>query len=190
MTEDKYGIINVAWEAIENAYNGYKEIYTTLIFHSDKFGEFEQTFNKRYEDIKTRFMKEQTNTLDSHKQAAILTISCLESKVIEHKVDNNKISIVPQMIAINIGLSYMKDCMNRTLKKKGWKVQIEKYYFPLAIACTTPYGEIMCRILYHEQREDDMNFNVLELADRYFLLEYITLLQLNVEPITLREKES
>lgn len=134
-----------------------------------------------------RFMQTDTGAMDAHKQAAILTISCLEANVIEHRLDDSeKISIVPQSTALNVTLSYMKRCMNDTLKEKGIAKRIDKYYLPVAIACDTPYQEIMCRLLYHEQTEKDMTLNVLELSDRYFLLEYINLLQRGIEPHTLK----
>lgn len=120
-------------------------------------------FQEKYNDVMARFMQTDTGALDAHKQAAILTISCLEANVIEHRLDDSKkISIVPQSTALNVALSYMKRCMNDTLKEKGIAKRIDKYYLPVAIACDTPYQEIMCRLLYHEQTEKDMTLNVLE----------------------------
>lgn len=120
-------------------------------------------FQEKYNDVMARFMQTDTGALDAHKQAAILTISCLEANVIEHRLDDSKkISIVPQSTALNVALSYMKRCMNDTLKEKGIAKRIDKYYLPVAIACDTPYQEIMFRLLYHEQTEKDMTLNVLE----------------------------
>ena len=181
------GIVSAAWKAIEEGYEECCKKYDRVIFHEDRYEEFERLFMEQYRDVKDRFMVDNTVALDSHKQAAILTICCLEANVIEHISDDpNQISIVPQMIAINVALSYMKNCINEVLKDKGINKKIDIYYLPVALACETPYQEIMCRMLYYEQNESDMSFNVLELADRYFLLEYINLLQRGIEPNLLK----
>lgn len=181
-------ILAAAWLEIENAYKQYRDKYPTLRFNDDKFDDFSNLFNAKYNDIMHRFMKEDTKELDPHKQAALLTICCLKTNAIEHNVNNSEeISILPQLIAINVGLDYMKKCLNTRLWQNGILKKIDEYYFPIAIACETPYIEIMCRILYHEQNEPDMSFNVLEWADRYFLLEYITLLQRRIEPTLLKD---
>lgn len=189
MTENaQRGIIDVAWNAIKEGYKAFSKNYSRLIFHEERFERFAQLYHEQYDDILSRFMKEGTIALDTHKQAAILTISCLKANVIEHEVnDPDQISIVPQMIAVNVALSYMKDCINDNIKAKRIGKHIDRYYFPIAIACDTPYEEIMCRILYHEQNEPDMSFNILELSDRYFLIEYITLLYRGIEPSLLKE---
>ncbi len=84
----------------------------------------------------------------------------------------------------------MQSYLSERLRKKKISTQVEQYYFPVAFACNTPYGNIMCRILYYEQhKEHGMDFNVLELADRLFLLEYINLLQYGIEPTLLKEKK-
>lgn len=185
---NKKGIVDFAWETIKEGYKECSEKYVGLSFDESQLVSFRKLFEEQYNDVMNRFMKEDTSALDAHKQAAILTICCLKAKIIDHKLDNsNQISIVPQMIAVNVGLSYMKNCINETLKKKGINKKVDIYYLPVAIACDTPYQEIMCRILYHEQNEEDMSFNVLELADRYFLLEYINLLQRGIEPSLLKD---
>lgn len=181
-------ILAAAWLEIENACKQYHEQYPSLKFNGDKYDDFRNLFQTKYDDIMGRFMKESTKELDPHKQAALLTICCLETNVIEHEVDESKeMSILPQLIAIEVGLDYMKKCLNTRLWQNGILIKIEDYYFPVAIACETPYIEIMCRILYYEQTEPDMSLSVLEWADRYFLLEYITLLQRRIEPALLKD---
>lgn len=183
-----WGLTKNIWDTIEKNFQQYKGSYPDLIIRTDRKSKFSELYKKRYQDTMDRFMVEETTALDSHKQAALLTICCLESNIIEHPLDNDdEISIIPQIIAINAGLSFMLRCLNNLLEKKKIKKQIEQYYFPVAIACDTPYLEIMCRILYHEQHEQDMDFNVLELADRFFLIEYINLLQHGIEPALLKE---
>lgn len=185
---NKSGIIKFAWKEIQSLYEQYRITYPELIFHEEKYELFNNLFNTKYNDIMDRFMKDGTEALDPHKQAALLTICCLESYIIEHELKNTEqLSIIPQLIAIIVGLKYMLDCLNKKLLEKGIIKKIKEYYFPIAIACDTPYIEIMCRLLYHEQNQSDMSYNVLELADRYFLLEYITLLQRRIEPSLLKD---
>lgn len=182
------GVLLYAWTEIQSEFEQYHKGYPELVFHNDRYDGFRNLFNVKYTDIMNRFMQEDTEALDSHKQAALLTICCLELKIVEHPMSGSgKISIVPQIIALNVGLNYMLKCLNEKLFAKRIFTKIDKYYFPVAIACETPYIEIMCRLLYHEQNEPGMSFNVLELADRYFLLEYITLLQRRIEPTLLRD---
>lgn len=177
--------IDFAWKAMKTECERFQEKDSTIIFDEAKFDVFSELFRKQYKDIMNNFMKD-TTELDSHKQAAIITISALRSKAIQHNVEGDNISIVPQLIAINVALSYMNDRLNELLSKKKLK-EIEQYRLPVAIACDTPYIEIMSRILYYEQVCENMDFNVLELADRYFLLEYINLLEHKIEPFILKE---
>lgn len=178
-------IIEYSWKAIKEECEKFQEKDCNIKFNDDRFSEYDKNFREQYKSIMERFMKE-TRELDSHKQAAIIVTSVLHSQVIEHSVEEDNISIVPQLIALNVALSYMLDRLNEKLKKKHLK-KIEEYKLPVAIACETPYVEIMSRILYYEQNEKDMSFNVLELADRFFLIEYINLLENNIEPCILRE---
>lgn len=187
--DDIWGIIDESWSAITEMYEKYKIGYPTLVFHNDRKKDFDELFKAEYKKVMDTFMTKETDKLDSHKQAALLIICCLKLDIIEHSLGNkDEISIVPQLIAMNIGLSYMLLCLNDRLKEQDVKKKIERYYMPIATACDTPYPEILCRILYQEQHEPDMDFNVLELSDRLFLLEYINLLQYGIEPQSLKKK--
>ncbi len=190
MSDEKiWGVIDQAWAFIIEAYEKYKNNYSTLIFHDDKKEQFNQSFQEGYKEVMDRYMMEETSILDSHKQAALLVICFLKQNIIEHTLDSgDKISIVPQMIAVSLGLAYMLECLNIRLKEHGINKKIERYYMPVATACDTPYPEILCRILYQEQHQMGMSFNVLELSDKFFLLEYINLLQYGIEPHLLKEK--
>ncbi len=187
MTKTK-GVVDKAWESIIEGYNICKKKYPNIKFDTNGYDRFKEIFEKRYDDIINRFMRPDTSALDSHKQAALITICFLESNTISHSSHSiDEISIIPQSIAVNAALSYMKDCINISLKENGIRERIGKYYLPIALTCDTPYQEIICRLLYYEETEDDMNFNVLELADRYFLLEYINLLNYGIEPVSLKQ---
>lgn len=177
--------IDFVWKAIEKECKKFQKKDSTITFNKDCCKKFDDIFRNYYNDIMARFMKE-TKELDAHKQAAIIILSCLESSAITHNAEKGSISIAPELIAINVGLSYMNDRLNEKLVKKKLK-KIKNYSLPIAIACNTPYIEIMSRLLYYEQNEDDMRFNVLELSDRLFLIEYITLLENGINPCDLKE---
>lgn len=85
----------------------------------------------------------------------------------------------------------MLKCLNDILDVKHINKRIPNYYFPVALACDTPYEKILSRLLiYKKERRDnisDMAVDALDLADRYFLLEYINLLQYGIEPSTLKK---
>ena len=193
MNDDKiWKITESVWQTISDAYEKYKINCPELIFHNDKKEQFNSLYKEKYTDVMDRFMTDETKELDSHKQAALITICCLQLNIIEYSnlpSDNNdELDIIPQIIAIGVGMSYMLQCLNDLLQVKKIEKQIKQYYFPVALACNTPYEKIICRILYFEQHEDDMDFNVLELADKYFLLEYLNLLQHGIEPPLLKEQ--
>lgn len=193
MNDNEWKITDSIWPIITKGYESYKNNYPELIFHNEMKEQFRSFYKDEYMHIKDRFMTDDTSFLDSHKQAALLTICCLKLNIVEYTKPmpnkNNEICIIPQIIAINVGLSYMLQCLNDLLQDKKINKHISKYYFPVAIACDTPYDKIICRILYLEQHEKDLEFNVLELADRYFLLEYINLLQHDIEPPALKNKK-
>lgn len=179
--------IKYAWEAIEKECGRLAKKDPTLSFDAGKYNNFEKFFRTHYDSIMERFMRD-TSELDSHKQAAIITVSCLESGAVAvEKTDEDMINIGPQIIALTVGLSYMNDRLNELLARKHLNYKIDAYTFPVAIACDTPYMEIMSRILYYEETEPDMQYNIMELSDRFFLLEYINLLQHGIEPMLLKD---
>lgn len=187
---EHWKLIDCVWNLIDDAVNDAKKKYPELVFHSEKKDMFAKEYQKDYNCIMKEFMSDDTEALDAHKQAALIAICCLKLDIIEYHApapDRDDFSVLPEMIIINISLSYMLDCLNDFLKKKKIKKSLERYYLPVALACDTPYEKSMCRILYYERTRSDMSFNVLELADRFFLLEYINLLQHGIEPYLLKD---
>lgn len=178
--------IQVSWDAFKNEVKRFIKSGAPLIFIEEKKDDYAQIFNKHYDTTRDAFMN--TPELDGHKQTAIVIISCLEcnAMVLTEDPSEGNINILPQIIAVNIGLSYMNNALNNLLSKMN-KKKSEKYLLPVPFACNTPYYEIMCRLLYYEQTRSDMSYNVLELADRLFLLEYINLLQCGIDPLEVRK---
>lgn len=158
-------------------------------YQEDKESKLKELFISKYEYVMEKFMDAETKSLDAHKQASILTISCLESEIImpkDDKLGEDEINIFPEVLSVNLGLSYMLASLNRNLQDHRMKQKVKKYLFPIAFSCDTPYMEIICRILYYD-KEEKMPYSVLDLSERYFLIEYITLLQSGIEPLKLKE---
>ncbi len=196
MTET-WGLTEKIWKVIGEHAEQMKKQYPALVFRDDKKEEFDREFQRRYKETMSRFMTDSTKELDSHKQAAVIIICCLKTGVIEYpedqlenEMDLQTVPLIPQIIAVSTGLSFMQDYLAERLRGKKISTVVEQYYFPVPFACNTPYGNSMCRILYYEQHKRyGMDFNVLELADRLYLLEYINLLQYGIEPTLLKEKK-
>lgn len=187
---NKLSIADSIWDVILENYESFHKQFPELKFHAQKKTDFEKLYQKEYSSFMTKYMNENTKSLDAHKQAAIIIICCLELNIIDASncsLSNAKeICLIPQIIAINAALSYMLYCLNQTLAQKHIHKQIDRYYLPITYACDTPYEKSMCRILLYEQNDNNLHFNILELADRLFLLEYINLLQYGIEPSMLK----
>lgn len=178
--------IKYALEAIESACEMFHEKDDTVAFVRENEKNFSEEFKKNYAHIMNQYMKD-TKELDSHKQAAIIVISAMKSGLVTAGYPDDKITLAPELILVKVALSYMNDILNQKLKQSS-RFKINKFSLPLPLSCDTPYIEVMCRLLYYEQIGKE-HFNILELSDRFFLLEYINLLQNGIEPSLLKEEE-
>lgn len=158
-----------------------------------KRDEFIKRFESNYDTIRKQFMTKDTKALDCHKQAAVFIASALEAEVLVQTSPEDKIALGPYMVLLNVSFSYLANHIDNRIKTIG--KSISKLSLPYALACDTPYFEILCRILYYEdcnikarKLEYCKGYNILDWADRFFLLEYITLLQNNIEPLLLKDK--
>ena len=132
-------------------------------------------------------MKDSSKPLDRHKIAAILIISTIRTDVLKStKKNENDIFIGNYILATEVGLSYMLQILNEELEKRELP-PIEKYYFPEAFSCKTDYSKIFYRNLYFSNENADWGLNPLDIAERLFLLEYITLLKNEIDTSILKE---
>lgn len=178
-------MLELTWNALKDSCGKFKERYSGIEFIDSNRENFYSLFKENYRQIKERFMKD-TDKLDSHKQAAIITISFLKSDSIKCEVREGKICIVPQLVALDVAISYMRDSLNKLLKEKNLK-EIGDYILPIPIACETPYLEVIARILYYEQSERDAQYCIMDLADRYFLIEYMNFTYYGINPLDLKQ---
>lgn len=178
-------LIDSIWEKLTASSVVYGEENPHFAFQDDKKELFAQKMKSNYRKVKDEYMTTSVENLDRHKVAAIIVISALEAEVIGYKdLDNDYVFIGAELIALNVGLSYMIDRLNERLDERQVGKRIQRFVFPDAQSCSTPCAEIICRNLYYAKR--DYGLNPIDLAERFFLLEYITLMKEGIDPNILK----
>ena len=97
------------------------------------------------------------------------------------------IFIGSELIAIEVALAVMCTLLNDKLEAIGHGKKILSYYMPQAMSCSTPYALIFARNLIYAQK--DFVLNPLDIAEKLFLLETITLIKNNIDPQLLLEPQ-
>ena len=187
--------IKAAWDVLNKAYDKARETYPDIKFNKDAFDACCSCFVKWRDIIIKNFMQEEVTELDRHKIAAILTVSIIQSKAITYsgKLDDNKVFLGQEILAVQCGLTYMQDQLNKRLKEKGLD-QIEKYIMPTPFSCKTNYFYVIARNLYYEEHGTDLegkklwSLNPLQLANAYFFIELYTLEHLDINTELLKEE--
>lgn len=178
-------LVENAWNSFHDEYFLYGKENSLLNFDESKKSEFKSIFEKKYSHIMKTYMDESVKSLDRHKVAALIIISLIDvSPISIDKLSDEYIFIANELIALKVGLAYMLKKMNDILSEKGNSNKLEQFTFPMAQSCDTPYMDVMCRNLYYAKR--DYMLNPLDLADRLFLIEYISLLKSGVNPDILK----
>lgn len=182
------GTPELAWNAIEAYYTRKQETRCKdMYFNRNARESFIQAFNKKYDEIMDQYMDSSVESLDRHKQAAILIYCTINCNVFSpnRALENDEIFIGEQQVALLLGLSFMKDRLNELLKK-GNQRTIEKYALPEAFSCSTKYFDILTRDLYFQSHKEDSVY-ILFLAHVLFLIEYISLKENHIDDTVLRE---
>lgn len=179
-------IIDSIWAAIKEEINFLQDTDKNIIFDDSKYDFFKNEFEHNYDLIKDKYMDKKVTALDRHKVAAVMIVSMLNTKAISYKKESDRyIFLGGEMIATEIALSWMCQSLNERLKEIGIQIEITKYSMPHAFACDTPYFEIFCRNLFFSQ--ENYQLNPLDISEKLFLLEYITVIENNIDPIKLHE---
>lgn len=144
----------------------------------DKSSQFCKYFCDSYKEIQDRYMRE-AEELDRHKVAAIMIISIIKTSPLSVKASSKEF-MGNYVLATDAGLNYMLDDLNRVLKDNNLQC-IQEYFFPDALACDTYYYKIFYRNLYYTDKNESWCYNPLELADKLFLFEYITLIENQID---------
>ena len=148
--------------------------------------QFKQHFNKTYHSILDKNMKDDVIALDRHKVAAITAIAISKSSPILNTENFQGRAVWNESLAINVALAYMMCCLNEILRESG-KLEIEKYIMPDTWSCDTNYAMVLVRDLSYAK--EDNNYNALTLANNFFLLEHLTLIEKGMDVSILKEKK-
>lgn len=149
---------------------------------------FENEFMALYRKIVSNYMLEGTETLDRHKVAAIIMCSVIKSDLLEAEQGGHasKIFLGNYILATDCGFAYLLKELNMKLNECNI-MEIKKFFFPKALACETIYYRIFYRNLYFADNSEDWHLNPLDIAERLFLLEYMTLEKSGIDPNILKE---
>lgn len=175
------------WNMFEKICKDMKSSDDRIQFHGERKQDFFDKFQKLYDDILNNFMDVENGitTLDRHKVTAIITISGIQSNFVSiEPLEEGKVFLGNEIISLSVALSFMQAALNMELQKVGINKTISKFLFPKALACKTDYFDIMARNLYYSQKYWEMN--PLELSEKFFLLEYITLEKNGIDSECLR----
>lgn len=179
-------ILNAFWSELNSIVNYHKKDDDALILN-DKFNEFIMTATDMYNSMKNSYMKESVTTLDRHKVAAVMIASSVECNVVSYNRSLNKfVFLGNEMFSTEVALDWMLTSMNDKLKSNGFKGMVAEYYIPDPFACRTPYFEIFCRSLYYAKQRSLLN--PLDIAEKLFLIEHLTLMKERIDPKYLCEK--
>ena len=150
---------------------------------------FDREFRKLYEYIKDNFMKDEVKNLDRHKVASIIIVSIIKMQVVGYKgnLPEDSKFFAPYVIAASVGITYMMDRLNLLLREKNLK-QVDRLWFPDALSCDTEYIEIFSRNLYFANEISGWSLNPLDIAEKLFVLEYVTLEKNDIDPHVLKEE--
>lgn len=183
-------IINRTWDLLAASVAQAKQQDIHIDCNQNAFDKYKKIFKDKYDFIKINFMKSSVSALDRHKVASIIIASIIESDsvIYNQKISDGKVFFGKYQIAVSVGLSYMLDQLNEMLAKKSNK--IEKYWFPEAFSCKTPYFDIFARNLYFTHEKTNWNLNLLDIAEILFLLEYMTLQKNGIDPSLLNDEDS
>lgn len=178
----------IAWNAIEEFYSlSQNSSCKGMCLNRGAKDLFIDTFENKYYEIMNCYMDKSVEVLDRHKQAAILIHCTISCDVITPRevVSDDEIFVGAQQVALLLGLSFMKDCLNEILKKHNLKT-IKRYTFPVAYSCSTDYFNILTRDLYLQSHKDDAVY-ILFLSHLLFFIEYLTVRESGLDESVLRE---
>lgn len=184
--------ISYVWNMLGDALDLLKEddLNNCLVIKKKDRKIFQDIFLHLYDCIMQKYMSDGVDFLDRHKVAAIIIITILRTVEIEYTdLPEEQILWGKQTVALNIGLSYMCDEMNTVLKKNGCTKLIDHYFMPEASSCETSYQDIMIRNLVYAENNPEWGLNPLDIAEKLYLLEYITLMKEQIPLSYLDTKE-
>lgn len=182
-------LINRTWDLLNITVDKIRSQDSSIELNDDAKKLYEQLFQDKYHFIMDTFMKNTVQYLDRHKVASIIMASLIEANAVIYNqaISQDETFFGKYQIAVSVGLSYMLDRLNARLLEKD-KEAIEKYWFPAAFSCSTPYFEIFARNLYFTCERTQWKLNLLDMSEILYLLEYMTLKENGIDPSILNEE--
>lgn len=180
--------LEYVWRELKDCYDYYHGYDKKLVFTDDKNAFFTK-FREIYDDIKDKYMRKDVIELDRHKVVAAQITTCIETNLITRDVKKGDVFLGLYMIALEVGLNWMLIGLNDALARVGVHKEIVEYTMPEAFACSTKYFEVFSRNLYYSHVKGK-GLNPLDISEKLFLLEYITLLRNGIDPKVLKFQNS
>lgn len=192
-------IIDKTWElllkTVKELQNQKEVTSRNIVIDKSAKEKYSQIFIDMDAYIKENYMKTSVKYLDRHKTSAIIIYAILKSECIKYtgKIsEDEEVFWGNYVIAVTVGFNYMIDRLNAVLKKKDIKQRlIEKLWLPeIVFSCNVPYFLIFTRNLYYANTDENWEINPLEIAEKLFLLEYITVEKKGINPAILKEENN
>lgn len=179
--------IERVWNLLDNTVKQIEKQTTGIVLYRGLYKNFDNCFRDLYKEIKEYYMESNVQNLDRHKVASIIIVSIIKSNIIayEGKIDKDKEFFGQYLIAASVGITFMQYELNTLLSEKNQN-KIESLWFPQPLSCDTPYFEIFCRNLYYANNNKNWGLNPLDIAEKLYLLEYITLEKAGINPCILK----
>lgn len=165
-------LIESAYEALKTTFERHKKRVKDIEFNDD-FDKFELYFNEEYDGFCKKHMKQKAKSLDRHKVAAIIVVAAMRAQLISSKeiAKSGYLNLITEKIITEVAFAWIKNELNLKISKNDPSLKVDSLSMPEAFSCDTPYFYIFCRNLYYSY--NDNYLNVLELAEKLFLIEYI-----------------
>lgn len=172
-TTDRY------WELASQQCNILSSNGTVLSMDDSVKNRYEEECSEIYNYCKRHIMKKDVENLDRHKVAAILVAKGLELDIVKWDTcappSDGMLFIGAEKLLLVCAVHYLAQQINELIKASGTSVQPMKIFIlPKVFSCNFLYIDILSRLLHTSKEEKTLS--VLELADKFFLMEYIAIL--------------
>lgn len=181
------GIKKQVWEMFVSVAEQMIQDDSDIVLNYAAEQHFGDSFDALYGYIKEGYMKDSVVYLDRHKVAAIIIIAFVRANALGYgKRLENSTFWGNYKLAISVGLSYMLVMFNNELREHGYETTIAKYVMPEVLMDDIPYIDVLARNIYISEVKKKSDFNVIDLAEKLFLLEYITMTRYDISPSDLK----
>lgn len=166
------------WKLIDSVCAKPHPDFSSLFLDKKLKDAFIKNCDSTYKECKQNNMKDNVSSLDRHKVAAILLTEALKLGIVKSKdekhIDNaSRLFIGPEKVLLICAINYLAQEANRIIARctNPPLEKMNSFSFPDALSCKTSYDDISCRLLH--QAKNNHTLSVMDLADKFFLLEYI-----------------